>query len=98
MFSNDLDGDGLQDANEPGIAGATVTLENDQGITVATQTTGDDGQYLFEDLTPDSYKITVDAPDGFVFTNANQGSDDSVDSDIDPNSGMSGLCQSRGGR
>src|SRR5262249_47676764 len=46
---------GLQDASEPGIAGAMVSLTDDSGnpvhdasgVFVASQTTGPDGHYLF---------------------------------------------------
>ncbi len=35
----DLDLDGIQDSNEPGIAGATVKLQNSNGQTLDTTTT-----------------------------------------------------------
>lgn len=46
---NDLDGDGIQDPNEPGIPGVVVTLEDsDSGITYTTATDAD-GYYCFDD-------------------------------------------------
>ena len=57
----DIDGDGVQDAGEPGIPGVTVELlDPDTGIT-RTTTTGPDGIYLFDGLRPnDDYVVTVD--------------------------------------
>jgi len=55
----DLDMDGVQDANESGIAGVEVTLTPPAGIDVGagpgnpvTVTTGPNGEYLFSDLPP----------------------------------------------
>ena len=48
---HDLDADGIQDANEPGIEGATVNLKDDNGNVIATTTTAADGSYSFTDLT-----------------------------------------------
>lgn len=47
----DTDGDGVQDAGEPGIPGVTVELYDSTGTTlIATTTTGFDGYYLFPNL------------------------------------------------
>jgi uncharacterized repeat protein (TIGR01451 family) len=43
----DLDGDGVQDANEPGIAGVTVALCAPDGSTIATAVTDANGNYYF---------------------------------------------------
>ncbi len=60
----DLDGDGVQDADEFGIAGVTVTLDwtdpiSGQTTTLSTVTTAD-GTYLFENLPFGDYVVTVD--------------------------------------
>ncbi len=80
----DLDQDGLQDAGEPGVPGIIVTLFNAQGNAVATDTTDASGNYLFTELIAGSYTIGFALPDGTIFTTANAGSDDAVDSDPDP--------------
>ena len=58
---HDLNGDGIQDAGEPGLNGVTVTLQGDldgdgvEDITLTTVTAnvgGIDGFYLFEFLPP----------------------------------------------
>lgn len=54
----DLNGDGLQDANEPGLAGVDVELTDENGDTV-TATTGPNGYYTFDDLRPGTFTVTV---------------------------------------
>lgn len=82
---NDLDNDGIQDADEPGVEGVTVVLRN--AITnaiVATTKTDAYGNYIFNDLNPGSYNVTFSTlPSGFNFSPANTGGlpADSTDSD-----------------
>ncbi|REK19688.1 MAG: DUF11 domain-containing protein [Actinobacteria bacterium] len=52
----DLNGNGVLDAGEPGIAGATVDLS---GPTAASLVTGSDGTYTFVDLAPGDYTADV---------------------------------------
>ena len=59
----DTDGDTNQDVGEPGLEGATVTLDpGTPGNTTddVNTTTGADGLYLFENLPAGEYTITVD--------------------------------------
>ena len=91
----DLDGDGVQDANEPGVEGVVVKLQNPDGSAVVdgngnpiTTTTDANGAYEFTGLTPGEYKVMFVAPDGTEFTTANAGNDDAADSDANPNNGM----------
>lgn len=59
----DQDRDGVQDAGEPGVPGATVTLLDADGDPVGTpQVTGADGGYLFDRLDPGVYRVQVDLP------------------------------------
>lgn len=76
---NDYDGDGVRDANEPGIAGVTVFLDlNRNGILDAnepsTVTASDDpatpnvdesGRYQFVGLTPGTYCVGEVVPQGW---------------------------------
>ena len=78
----DLDGDGVQDAGEPGINGVDVKLEvdlnNDNIIDYTkTITTGPDGAYLFENLPPGKYTITPTLPGGTTNTGDPDGGADS---------------------
>jgi uncharacterized repeat protein (TIGR01451 family) len=54
----DTDGDGVQDAGEPGIAGAVVNLTGPGGSTSAV--TDATGKYLFAALDAGDYVVTVD--------------------------------------
>jgi Carboxypeptidase regulatory-like domain len=44
------------------IPGAKVTLTNTQTNAVRTVTSGDTGNYVFDLITPSTYKVTVEAP------------------------------------
>lgn len=54
----DTNGNGVQDAGEPGIAGVTVVLG---GPVAASTTTDANGQYLFSNLPAGAYVVMVDA-------------------------------------
>ena len=87
---NDLNGDGIQDPNEPGFVGVTVTLYDSAGNVVATTVTDASGGYQFDDLDPGTYSIGVTPPIGFEFSPQGAGTDSTLDSNIDPFSGISG--------
>ncbi len=63
----DWDGDGIQDANEPGISGVDVFIDmNNNGIYDAgdlLDTTDANGQYSFDDLPIGTYRVIVDTAD-----------------------------------
>jgi len=77
---NDLNANGIQDGGEPGIDGITVNLYDAGNNLVGTQPTAGGGLYLFTGLTPGDYQVAFVAP-GWVASPANQGGDDTVDSD-----------------
>lgn len=77
---HDLNGDGVQDAGEPGIPGATVTLAGPSGPQ-SMQTTAT-GAYGFTNLLPGSYTVCTAMPAGYSrISAANQGGDGTADSD-----------------
>ncbi|HEY2807134.1 MAG TPA: SdrD B-like domain-containing protein [Gemmatimonadales bacterium] len=78
---SDLNGNGIQDAGEPGIGGQTVTLT---GPVTASTTTNGSGQYLFTGLPAGSYTVTVGTPAGFTVTPSVQGTDTTSDSNGSP--------------
>jgi protocatechuate 3,4-dioxygenase beta subunit len=90
----DEDRDGVQDAGEPGVPGATVTLLDADGDPVGTpRITDADGGYLFDRLDPGTYRIQVDLPDALTsrwsFTAPLVG-DGTTDSDVVADSSASG--------
>lgn len=80
---NDLNNDGIQNANEPGVGGVTVTLYAADGTTViATTTTNALGYYIFTNLDAGSYVIGFSGlPAGYVIGTQNAGTSDLLDSD-----------------
>ncbi len=78
---NDLDEDGIQDSNEPGVAGVTVELYSEGGIKAGTTVTNSAGNYIFTDVIPGKYFVKFILPTGYTFTLKDQGSDNEIDSD-----------------
>jgi hypothetical protein len=82
---HDLDGDGIQDAGEPGIAGVTVQLWNTTKTQLLdTAVTNANGIYTVTAPTPGSYRLRVIPFAGAVFSPKNAGADDTKDSDFNP--------------
>jgi SdrD B-like domain len=89
---NDIDRDGIQDANEPGIAGVTVRLLASNGTTVlATTTTDAFGNYIFTNLDAGSYIVEFVKPSGYTSSPKDAGTDDTKDSDADIATGKTAL-------
>ena len=87
----DKNANGVQDSGEAGVAGVTLDLYNGANVLVATTTTNATGNYLFANLTAGDYHVDVregTLPAGFIFTSANQGVNDAVDSDVRAVSGQ----------
>lgn len=86
----DSNHDGIQDPGEQGIPGVKVTVtgvdEEDDAYMDMTFT-DNTGMYMFL-LPPGTYKVTFTPPAGLDPTAHNAGSDDTVDSDMDPNTFM----------
>lgn len=83
---NDVNQNGIQDPGELGIENVTVDLYNCIDLTVLqTTTTNVDGEYLFNDLTPDDYRVGFTLPTNFYFSPKESGSDAALDSN--PNTG-----------
>ncbi len=81
----DLDGDGCQGQDEPGIPDVKLRLFRrlaDKSLEfVEMQITGPDGEFAFTDLCSGLYFVKVIAPDGFVPTTAMACGDYELDSD-----------------
>ena len=94
----DTNHDGLQNDGATGVSGLTVTLTGggaDKVIgtaddTTATTLTGADGYYQFTGLNiGEEYQVQFSKPAGYVYTTANVGLDDGIDSDADAATGKS---------
>lgn len=93
---DDLDKDGFQDNNEPGIDGVTVYLFalapgelcSDRTVDTAfdSTVTHSGGMYGFTDLDAGDYCVQFEAPAGYVFSPNDVGGD-TGDSDADPTTG-----------
>jgi len=84
---SDVNGNGQQDAGEPGIAGVLVTLYNNSGTPVASAVTDANGKYLFVNVTPGTYTIGFsNLPSGSTFTTKDNGAD-GTDSDVNTGTG-----------
>lgn len=68
----DLNGNGIQNAGEPGAAGVSVALKNAGGTVLKTTTTSATGEYLFTDLAAGTYFVQFgNLPAGFSATTKN---------------------------
>ena len=94
----DANGNGLQDAGEPGINGCTITLfdgaNNQVGLPhISTNNIGGQpGYYQFCGLTAGTYHLQVTPPAGYMFTIQNN-ANPALNSDINPNTGLSATFQ-----
>lgn len=86
---HDEDQDGLQDDEESGVEAAQITLFDADGEQLAQTSTDSNGFYEFAELTPgEEYSLHFDPPESYLLTLQDEGDDDSVDSDPDPETGM----------
>lgn len=98
----DLNANGIQDPNEPGLPGVTVNLwtgNQYRPITkIATTVTNATGNYIFKNLKSGIYWLEFIAPNSvvkWIFSPLNQGTNDSTDSDANA-AGIAGpVCLKR---
>lgn len=84
----DTDQDGIFESDEFGNSNITVRLYDASNTVVATTLTQENGFYSFIDLFPGNYHVGFVPPSGFIFTLQDQGTDEFVDSDADPGTGL----------
>ncbi|SDD91444.1 SdrD B-like domain-containing protein [Aquimonas voraii] len=79
----DFDGDGVQGAGEPGLAGVTMQLWNSAMTQLLDSTTTDaNGIYTLITPEPGDYRLRALLPVGFTRSPKDQGGDDTRDSDF----------------
>ncbi len=80
---DDLNKNGIQDADEPGIANVEVELLDENGKSLAKTTTDSNGKYQFDNLDNGDYQVKFTIPEDYVVTVKDAGGDDTKDSDPD---------------
>ncbi|MGO1543845.1 MAG: SdrD B-like domain-containing protein [Gulosibacter sp.] len=87
----DSNRDGIQDEGEPVLPGVTVNLYDADGEEIATTTTDENGFYLFDELPGGEYQLefvlTEEQSVKYIFTNADAGDSDALDSDANTETG-----------
>ncbi len=95
----DVNRNGIQDPGEVGIGGVGVQLAcgGADGVLgtaddyIQVDATDSSGFYLFPNIPPGLCKVTFFPQLGYEFTSTDSGIDDTVDSDVDPATRMSGI-------
>jgi uncharacterized repeat protein (TIGR01451 family) len=92
LVFDDLDGNGIQDVGEPGLAGVAVALFDGAGNSVPgvdPVVTDGGGNYIFGDLPVGAYIVAFTAPDGrnFSLAHVGNGTNDS-DAGVDGRTGV----------
>lgn len=86
---NDLDEDGQQDPNEPGLSGVTVNLwMNCDSNNKLTTVTNADGFYYFDELAAGKYRLEFVKPKGYAFSPEKAAGDYKLDSNANQSSGL----------
>lgn len=94
---HDLNRNGVQDSNEPGVSGVALRLERLPGsaplVNVYPRATVSDaqGRYTFANLEPGQYRVVVEAAHGYAFAPFGRGGNSQRDSDVDDQTGTSAL-------
>jgi hypothetical protein len=87
---HDKNYNGIQDPGEPGVEGITVWLvdPSNPNVAISSATTDANGYYIFDKIPASFYQIKFILPSNMTFTKANQGTNDSHDSDANPTDGL----------
>ena len=82
---DDVNGDGIRQGTEQGIANIWVNLEDPNGGLLQSVQTSGNGDYAFNGIAAGTYVIKFANPGGMMFMSPiNQGNDPTIDSDGDP--------------
>ena len=68
---DDLNNNGLQDTDEPGIANVEVRLINEAAVTQQTVTTNAEGKYIFNNVAVGKYTISFGNLSDYIFASNN---------------------------
>jgi subtilase family serine protease/protocatechuate 3,4-dioxygenase beta subunit len=93
----DSNADGIRNPGELGLANVTVNLYNSAANLVTTTTTNANGFYSFTNIPTGDYAVEFVAPTGYQFSNPNQGTDDTIDSDASLTNGRTDIFTANAG-
>jgi len=83
--------DGIQEDIEMGLGDVAVNLYDCEENLIAVTTSDEAGFYTFEELESGEYILEFVAPEGYAFSPQDQGDNDDIDSDADPETGRT-IC------
>ncbi|WP_345424451.1 SdrD B-like domain-containing protein [Halioxenophilus aromaticivorans] len=86
----DNNGDGVQDADEPGLAGVTVNLQACDGTAVDSVVTNSQGGFSFDSVATGSYRLEFVLLDGYSFSPEKATNEFLRDSNANTTSGLTG--------
>lgn len=81
----------LRDVAESGVAGIEVEIYDATDRRVAVAYTDASGAYRFQGLSAGDYHLRFTLPPGLAFVDQDAGSDDGIDSDVDPATGRTAV-------
>lgn len=95
---DDLNANGIQDANEPGLEGAFLSLYTDIGDYVGIAMTDESGNFMLDGIIPGAYYGAIQPPSSDYFISPmDQGSSEYSNSDFDPDTNLNGISILRSG-
>ena len=81
---DDLNGDGVQDDDEPGFENVWVNLQDGNGNSLGWTSTDENGEYIFFGLSAGTYQLQFSLPALYEVTINDNAADDETDSDVNP--------------
>ena len=97
---NDVNGDGIQDVDEPGVenvnvrlfkSGADIPQGGGDDVLIAETSSTKGGLYFFDALEPGDYFLEFESPVNHEFAPSDVGDDDATDNDVDSSTGRTGV-------
>ena len=84
----DINADGVQDQSESGFENVTVQLEDCNNTILEVAVTDNQGEFLFDQLSPADYRLRFLLPTGYRFSPRVAAGNFQIDSNPNPNTGL----------